>query len=416
MRLEFSKARIMAKSLLNPDAALEKILEAVHSLPVESRPLETSAGFVTSDPVDALCELPSFDNSAMDGFALREEDARGASKQSPAALSISQTIPAGAVPSALALGTAAKIMTGAPMPDGADTVVPKEYAREENGRVEILEEPGSGDHVRRKGDDVRLGARLLAAGRRIRPYEIGLLAGQGIAEIRVHRRPRAAIMSSGDELVPFRDPLGPGRIRNSSGPALAALVESWGFEPVACGIARDREDAVKEAVDRALSDADVLLLCGGVSVGDFDHTRSALDALGFEEIFWRVAIRPGKPLLFGTLRGKPVFGLPGNPISTMVTAEVFARPALEKMGGARKPAEAFPETGVAVAEFEKPRALRHFLFCSLESGEGGAPGLRVIEPQGSAMLAMGAKADALAVGPVGVARIEPGMELRFKRL
>jgi len=406
----------MDKPLLDPDKALRLVLDAVRPLPVEERPLETCAGYALAEEIAAACDLPSFDNSAMDGYAVREEDARGATSKSPVQLPISQVIAAGTVPGALAAGTAAKIMTGAPMPAGADAVLPKEYTREEEGRVLLLEAPDVGDHVRRRGDDIRAGAPLVEGGRRLRAYEIGLLAGQGFGELRVHRKPRAAILSSGDELVPFREPVGAGRIRNSSAPALSAMVASWGMEPVGCPIAPDREEAIKTAIDRALEGADALLLCGGVSVGDFDHTRAALISLGFEESFWRVAIRPGKPLLFGTLGGKPVFGLPGNPISTLVTAEVFVRPALEKMAGLRGGVDAFDRVGVIEEAFDKPRALRHFLFCSMRSDEDGVARLRVLQPQGSAMLTMGAKADALAVGPIGAARLEPGMEVRFKRL
>jgi len=402
--------------LIHPDEALKLVLEGAKPLPVESRPLEETAGYYLYDDIAAACDLPPFDNSAMDGYALRECDGKGAGQNSPVSLSITQTISAGTVPTSLTSGSAAKIMTGAPMPEGADTVLPREYTRENEGSVDLLEAPEVGDHVRCKGDDMRAGDPLMPAGRRLRPYEIGLLAAQGLADIRVHARARAAILSSGDELVPFTDRLSPGRIRNSSGPALASLVSSWDCVPVACGITTDREDAIKEAITRALTHADSLLLCGGVSVGDFDFTRSALDSLGFEERFWRTAIRPGKPLLFGLLNGKPVFGLPGNPMSTLVTAEVFVRPALERMSGSRGGEDPFGEIGTLEAPFRKPRALRHFLFCSAKTDDNGKTSIKVLEPQGSALLGMGARANALAVGPEGVADLEPGMEMRFKWL
>ncbi len=402
--------------LISPDEALTLVLDSVKPLPVETRPLETVLGYYLYDDISAACDLPSFDNSAMDGFALRERDGKGAAKESPVSLSITQTISAGTVPSPLTGGSAAKIMTGAPLPEGADTVIPKEYTRESEGHVELLESPDAGDHIRRKGDDMRAGDALMSAGRRLRSFEIGLLAAQGLGDVRVHGRPRAAILSSGDELVPYTDRLSPGRIRNSSGPALAAMVTSWGGTPISCGIAPDREEAIKSAIDRALSHADMLLLCGGVSVGDFDYTRSALNTLGFEEKFWRTAIRPGKPLLFGVLNGKPVFGLPGNPMSTLATAEVFVRPALEIMSGSRGEILPFNAVGSLEAPFKKPRALRHFLFCTAKIGEHGKVSLKVVEPQGSALLGMGARANALAVGPEGISDLEPGMELRFKWL
>ena len=402
--------------LTHPDEAMRLVLDGIRPLPAQSRPLESAAGFYLSDDVDAACDLPAFDNSAMDGYALREVDGKAASKNSPVSLSITQTISAGTVPTALVVGSAAKIMTGAPLPAGADTILPREVAREYEGHVELLEAPSSGDHVRYKGDDMRAGDKLLPAGRRLRSFEIGLLAGQGFGEVRVHGRPRIAVLSSGDELVPYTELPTLGRIRNSSGPALAAMITAWGCTPVSCGIAADREDAIKAAIERALEHADVLLFCGGVSVGDFDYTRSALNTLGFEERFWRTAIRPGKPLLFGLLNKKPVFGLPGNPISTLVTAEVFVRPAVEKMSGSRGTQEPFSVMGTLEASFKKPRSLRHYLFCSAKTGADGKTLLRVLEPQGSALLGMGARANALVIGPEGVSDLEAGMELRFKWL
>lgn len=396
--------------MIHPDEALRLILNSVGPLPVEVIPLGRAAGQVAARTMRANCDLPPFDNSAMDGYAVRSRDLRNGRGN---ILAVSQTVRAGrGAGRKVAKGEACRIMTGAPMPRGADSVVMREKTEESPDRVKILDAPERGQHVRVRGTDVRRGQVLVEAGTRLRPAEIGLLAAQGVAQVRVFRRPRVALLSSGDEIVDYRRRIRPGQIRNSSAPALAAALREAGFTPVAGGIARDEKSAIRRRIAAALAGADAMLITGGVSVGDYDHTREVLDKMGFKEIFWRTRIRPGKPLLYGTLKGKPVFGLPGNPNSSWVCARVFAFPALDRLAGNPKPRAAFPLTGVVANTFRKPKHLRHFLFCEAAQA-GNRLRLKIISPQGSALLKMASRANALAVGPIGVETLKPGMELRF---
>ncbi len=396
--------------MIHPDEALRLILNSVKPLPAEEISLERADGHIAARTVRANCDLPPFDNSAMDGYAVRSQDLRNGRGN---ILAVRQTVRAGRrAGRRVAKGEACRIMTGAPMPKGADSVVMREKTEESPDRVKVLEAPERGQHIRVRGTDVRRGQVLVESGVRLRPAEIGLLAAQGVAKVRVFRRPRVALLSSGDEIVDYRRKTLPGQIRNSSAPALAAALREAGFTPVAGGIARDDKAAIRRRITAALRDSDALFVIGGVSVGDYDHTREVLDRMGFREIFWRTRIRPGKPLLYGTLKGKPVFGLPGNPNSSWVCARVFAFPALDRLAGNPKPRAAFPLTGVVAKVFRKPKRLRHFLFCDARR-EGNRFRLKVIAPQGSALLKMASHANALAVGPIGVETLEPGMEMRF---
>lgn len=391
-----------------PDEALRLILAAVGPLAPVRVPLEEADGLVLAEDFRAGSDMPSFDDSAMDGWAILAADAAAPGRR----LSIGAPGYAGGVPARLAPGTAALITTGAPLPGGADCVVPKERARAESGGVYFDAPPESGQHVRRRGSDARCGELLIAAGRIIGPYESGVLAAQGRSAVLVTPRPRVALVSSGDELRRHDETLGPGQVRDASTPALCAALRGWGCLPVPVGTARDERGELELLLRAGLAAADALFVTGGVSVGERDLTRPALAALGAREVFWRTAVKPGKPLLFAVLDGKPVWGLPGNPISSLVTARVFAEPALALMAGRTEPREPFPERGTLAAAFEKPAGLRQFLFCRASS-KGGVTRLEPVTPQHSGRLSMGLCASALAVLPEGPEEMAAGTEVAF---
>lgn len=292
--------------------------------------IDAALGRVLVAPVTSGRALPPWDNSAMDGFAVR-------AAALPATLPVAGTIAAGDAPDvALPPGAVLRIMTGAPVPRGADAVVMREDV-DDRGTEAVFGEPAEvGQHIRRAGEDVAVGATVVEGGVRLGPGEIGILAAIGCARIEVARRPRVAILSTGDELVDVDVRPAPGQIVNSNAYALAAQIRQAGGEPVHRGVAPDRREAIVTAVRAALAGADALVTCGGVSVGDYDFVKEAMDEVGVGLDFWKVAMKPGKPLAFGvTPEGKPVFGLPGNPVSSMVVFELFARPALLAMQGAR---------------------------------------------------------------------------------
>jgi molybdopterin molybdotransferase len=327
-----------AAPLLAPDEALRIVLGVVRD---EARApgsekvwLGDAAGRVLFEDVCARTTVPPFDCSAMDGYAVRAADTQAA----PVCLRVVGESRAGA-PSAGAVGEgeAVRVFTGAGLPPGADAVVMQEVCREPAGdeaRVEVGERARPGQHVRRAGEDLRAGALVLAAGAMLGAAEIGVLAAAGRASVRVARRPRVAILSSGDELVDVDGDLGPPHIVSSNDHALAAAVLEAGGVPTRLGIAGDTHEALDMSLEDALG-ADVIVTTGGVSVGAHDLVKPALARLGFEPRFWQVAIKPGKPITFGLTRGIPTFGLPGNPVSALVTFELFVRPALRAMQGHR---------------------------------------------------------------------------------
>ena len=323
----------MSAKMISIKEARRRVLAEAAPLPIEAGPLAEALGAVVGRDIVAPHDVPPFDNSAMDGFAVRAVDTVDATTESPKELMIGETIPAGcAAPRPLAQGQAAKIMTGAPMPPGADAVVQSESAIERNGRalIQVMVRPGK--NVRRAGEDVRKGERVLAAGSILGPAEIGLIASMGFPAPQVHRRPRVAIISTGSELVEVDQALGPGQIRNSNSYSLRAQCQQLGIEAVVLGIAPDDYQATRRLVEEGLG-YDVLLTSGGVSVGQFDFVKDVQDELGVERKLWGVAMKPGKPLAFGVRNGTLVFGLPGNPVSAMVSFELFVRPALLRLMG-----------------------------------------------------------------------------------
>ncbi|MBI5597646.1 MAG: molybdopterin molybdotransferase MoeA [Elusimicrobia bacterium] len=396
--------------MTHPDEALRLVLEAVSPLAAVVVPLGAAHGLVLAEAFYAPDDLPRFDDSAMDGWALRAGDARAAGARLPAGAAVM----AGDVPAPIAPGGAVRVRTGARLPQGADCVVPKELAREEGGAVVFPDPPEPGQHVRRRGSDSRRGERLVEAGRAVGSFETGVFASHGVRDIRVIPRPRVGVVTSGDELRRPGRPLGPSGRWDSSSPALCAALRGWGCVPVPVGAAADDKDDLALHLRTALSRCDAVFVTGGVSVGDRDLTRPVLASLGAREVFWRTAVKPGKPLLFASAGGKPVWGLPGNPVSSLVTAEVFARPALERMAGLPE-RKAFPEAGLLAAGFEKPAALRQFLFCAA-AGSGRPVSLTPLLPQHSGRLSMGVRARALAVLPEGRESFAAGTEVAFRWL
>ncbi len=321
------------------EAARELVFSGLKLMPAEEVGLLEALGRVLAEDMTSDIDVAPFDNSAMDGFAVRAADLAGASAETPVELEVIDHIAAGDAPQiAVGPGQAARIMTGAPVPDGADSVVMVERTRPVTGdggtgsRVAFELEPRLGEHIRRRGEEVSAGDVVLAAGEVIGPAAIGLLASTGHATVPVRARPRVAIISTGSELVEVAEKPGPGKIRNSNSYSIAAQVLATGAIPVRFPIVLDDVAATREAFERAAEECDYILTSGGVSVGDFDYVKPVLEEMG-ELTFCKVAMRPGNPQTLGSIKGVPFFGLPGNPTSTYVGFEIFVRPALRKMMG-----------------------------------------------------------------------------------
>ena len=316
--------------LLDVDVARDRVLERVGVLEAVSLPLEEAVGHVVAEDLRAPHPMPRFDNSAMDGYAVRSSDLG-----SPGALELTGEIKAGDAGGVeLGPGTAAKIMTGAPMPPGADAVIEVEETSERDGMVEVRVPVASGRNVRPAGDDFDAGALLVERGTEIYAGEAALLASLGLTPVPVHRRPRVAALVTGDEIVPPEREPGPGQIRDSNSIALRALLTEAGADVVLLERVGDALEEHVSAFDRASKSADLVVSSGGVAVGDFDFVKDAVERLGSIDL-WRVAMQPGKPVVLGDVNGVPLLGLPGNPVSVHVSFEQFVRPALRKMSGHR---------------------------------------------------------------------------------
>ena len=377
--------------MLSVEEALEAILSRVSVLGTERVDVLASLGRVLAEPIVSRREIPPWANSSMDGYAVRAGDTRAG-----AALAVVGRVEAGALPSrAIGRGEAMRIFTGAPLPPGADAVVPQEDVEATNGRLTLRAAVDPAAYVRPAGEDVRVGDRVLEAGVTLRAAEVGLLATLGHAQVMVYRRPRVAILSTGNELADLGTEPGAGQIPNTNTYSLMAQVLEAGGDPVSLGVAPDSLEAIEERVRRA-RDADVVLSSAGVSVGELDLVREAFTRAGAELHLWKVSMRPGKPITFGSLDGRPVFGLPGNPVSAMVTFELFVRPALLKMSGRRRLTR--PRLRVrALAPIPNPGSRRGYLRVQLETTNDGALGARLTGEQGSAILRSMVAADALAV-------------------
>ena len=331
------------KPLLNVDSALAKILADIKTLEAETVSLPDSYNRVLAEDIISPIDLPPFDNSAMDGYAIRCEDSAAASRTNPVSLSVIMDIMAGSAPAGqLEAGAAARIMTGAPIPKGATAVIPVEDTDDNWSKgndsplpshVRLFRSLGAGENIRLAGENIKTDETVMQAGTVIGPAEIGMIAGIGFPRVAVIRQPKVVILSSGDELVDIYDELTPGKIRDTNGYTLAGLIRGAGGLPIRLPIAKDSLESIRDLYRRALEiNPDLLISTAGVSVGAADLVKVVMDELG-EIDFWRINMRPGKPLAYGTICGIPFFGLPGNPVSTMVTFEVLARPALAKIAG-----------------------------------------------------------------------------------
>ena len=319
--------------MLSVEEARHQMLNTIPVLPTEKREILNCAGYILAEALHAEENIPPFDNSAMDGFAVRAADVQNASETKPAVLTVVETIAAGYAPTKqVAPGQTSRIMTGAMMPEGVDAVVMQEVTQRDGDEVKIFEGVDKTGNVRFTGESVAEGQQVMGKGKYLRPPEVSMLASLNCPEVTVYRKPTVAIVSTGDELTPLGEPLEPGKIRDSNRYGLYAQVEEAGGIPIDMGIAPDDEAETERIFRAALAKADALITSGGVSVGEHDVVKSVLARLG-KINFWRVAMKPGKPQAYGIADGKPIFGLPGNPVSSLVVFELFVRPALLKMAG-----------------------------------------------------------------------------------
>ncbi len=390
------------------------ILERVAPLGAETVPLDDALGRVLAEEVVAAEAVPGFDNSAMDGYAIRAEDAAGADAAGPASLRLVGESraghPAGRV---LAPGEAIAISTGAMIPGGADAVVRIEDTEAADGRVEVRVQVPEGNNIRRSGEDVEAGARVLGPGRPIGPVELGVISSAPLSRVVCALAPRVRVLVTGDELIGADQPMRPGGVRDSNALSVPALARGAGADVAGVEHAGDDAAATLAALKRAL-DADVTVVCGGVSVGEHDHVRPCLEELGAEQVFWGVALRPGKPTWFGIAPGGGlVFGLPGNPVSAMVTFILFSRPALLAMQGLEP--EAPRASAVLEDDYPKKPGRAHAVRCSLRAGADGLSA-RTTGAQGSHVLTSMLDADALALIPAESGGVAAGERVEIELL
>lgn len=393
-------------TMINVEEALKKILATVSPLGLEKVNILDALGRVIGEDVYSGRAIPPKDNSAMDGYAIRMGDTRGASEKTPAILEVVEEIPAGAIPEKrIGPGQAARIMTGAPIPEGADAVVRMEDTRKEDGKVAILFEAKHGQDIRLAGEDVQPGEKVISRGEVIRPAEVGMLAALGRSFVSIHQRPLVAIVATGDELIDIDETPSHWKIVSSNSYSLAALVLDCGAIPLQVGIARDqREDLV--AKFRAASRADLIVSSGGVSVGDYDLVKEVMKEEGNRMQFWRVAMKPGRPLAFGMLGEVPCVGLPGNPVSAMVSFEQFIRPAILKMMGR---VNLFRQTVQARLgeDISKNSGIRHFIRARIKR-DGDLYTVVTTGDQGSGILKSMVRANGLIILPEEVTAIRAG--------
>lgn len=403
-------ARMTSPPLLPRDAALE-ILASIRRQPALRVPLDEALAGVLAETITAPIDVPAWANSAMDGYAARGADVTGATETAPRQLQVVEHIAAGAFPTLkLAPGTCARIFTGAPVPEGADCVIRQEDTDGGADLVSIRSDRDVGSNVRRAGEDIRKGTTVLQPGTELTPAALGVLASLAVATPMIYRRPRIGIMGGGDEIVDIDQPdliLSGRKIASSNSHTLTALVRQAGGEPVNLGIARDTRESLREHLVRA-RECDLLVTSAGISVGEHDYVREVMAELGAELRFWRLRMRPGAPVGFGMLGEIPWIGLPGNPVSTMVTFELFVRPAIRKLAGRALPFRRSTRVRVAQAISLGPR-LQHFLRAIVEPGES-LPEAKLTGPQGSGILTSMLRANALLIIPEGQHETSAGSE------
>lgn len=402
---------------LTVQEALTAVLAGVSVVSAEQVPLLEALGRVLAQDVVAQDSLPPFANSSMDGYALIAADLAAASQENPAILRVVGDVAAGAVQDVVVQrGTAVRIMTGAPVPPGANAVVPVEDTDEAwrnrerplPEQIQVHRPVQPGDYIRHPGEDIESGQTILEKGHILRPQEVGVLASLGISYVSVIRRPRVAILATGDELLEVDQPLQPGKIRNSNGYTQAAQILALGAIPVQLGIAEDTETAVRQKLKVGLdANVDLFISSAGVSVGAYDVVKAVLEAEG-NVGFWRVRMRPGKPLAYGTYHGIPYLGLPGNPVSAMVSFERFARAAIRKMAGHTQLDR--PTLPVTVQN-EIHSDGRESYIRAIVTPEGGTYQAQVTGDQGSHIMTSLVKANALLIVPEGVTFVPKGGQL-----
>ena len=401
--------------MLSVEEALEQVLSHFHPLEPERVPIVEALGRVLAEDVCSDIDIPPRANSAMDGYAVLAADTQGAGPQTPKRLRIIGDLAAGYVTETkVTPGTAIRIMTGAPIPPGADAVVRFEDTERQGEWVNVFAEVPVGKEIRPAGEDVRRGELVLQRGTLVRPPEVGMLASLGRKDVMVIRRPRVAILATGDELVEAGEPLGPGQIYNSNSYSNAAQVLRYGGVPVMLGIARDQVQELTERIEAGLAQGvDMFLVSGGVSVGDFDVVKNVLAAEG-EITFWRVRMKPGKPLAFGRIQGVPLLGMPGNPVSVMVSFELFARPAILKMLGMTELDKPTVEA-ILVNGVKRKDDRRHFLRVYVEKRDGEYYA-HLTGEQGSGILSSMVKANGLAIVPEEWTHVPAGERVRVMML
>ena len=405
--------------MISTDQALAFILKQIQPGAAEKVTVLDALDRVLAEDVYSEANVPPFDSSTMDGYAVRAADTVGTSRENPLSLRVVADLAAGYITEvAVEPGTAIRIMTGAPIPAGANSVVRFEETSEgngqrANGRVDLFKAVVASENVRSAGEDISLGELVLSKGQVIRPQEIGVLASLGKGQVQVIRRPQVAILATGDELVGIDEKVTPGKIRNSNEYSNAALVRRYGGVPIMLGIARDDETELKAKIREGLDrGADLFLTSGGVSMGDYDMVKDVLASEG-EVLFWQVRMKPGKPLAFGQVRGVPLIGLPGNPVAAMVSFEQFVRPCMLKMQGKTNLHK--PTVKAILTETVTTGGWRSFKRVVVER-QNGHRYATIARPRGSSNLTSMARANGLAVISEGVSRVEAGQEVEVQML
>ncbi len=400
--------------MIKVEEAQKVILGNIRSSGSEEITILESMGRTISKDYCSKDDIPPFDNSAMDGYAVSSSEVAGANRQKPVILDVIEDLPAGRVAKReIKKGQGIRIMTGAPIPCGADAVIMVEKTQADGGKVKIFESAKAGENIRCAGEDIKRGELVLRKGKIIGPAEIGILASLGVKSVEVAKSPGVGILATGDELVEIEEDLTAGKIRNSNSYSLSGQVKKAGGIPHHLGIVSDDKSEIRRKIEEGLEN-DILLISGGVSVGEYDYVKEVMADLNGRIEFWKVAIRPGKPLVFGVINGKPVFGLPGNPVSSMVSFEVFVRPAILKMlgqkGDNRREVDAILEESI-----KKKKDFKYFLRAKTE-WKGGEYRTKTTGPQGSGILKSMALANSLIILSEGEEFVEKGRQVTVRFL